>query len=166
MTLNVEDGSLVTNADSYISLEAARTYAASRGVSLSSGDATAETQLRKAFDFVESYRDRFKGSKVSSSQMTQWPRVGVYIDNEYIDSVTIPNELKYAQVQIAAAIESGLDVNPTSDGTSFVKREKVGPIETEYSEAVATSGVPIVRRAEALLAPLLKSAGLLMTERA
>lgn len=166
MPLIVEDGTLVANADSYITLAAARVYADSRGLSLAGSDAEAERQLRRGFDYVEAYRDRFKGAKVDPTQMTQWPRYGAYVDGRYIDTITIPTELKYAQVQVAAAIQSGLDVTPNSTGESFVVREKVGPIETQYSESVASSGVPILRTAEQLLAALITSTGALTTERA
>lgn len=166
MALTVEDGSLVSGADSYISLEDARTYCTARGLSLSDEDATAEIQLRRAFDYLEMKRASYKGSKVDSAQLTQWPRTGVIIEGVEVDSATIPTELKNAQIQYAVAINSGLDLLPSSAGTPFVVREKVGALETEYSNSLATSGIPIVRIAEQLLEPLLTSVGTLSTERA
>lgn len=166
MALTVEDGSLVSGADSYIALADARTYCTARGVSLSDDDTTAEVQLRQAFDYLELKRADYKGTKVDSAQLTQWPRTGVLIDGVEVDSVTIPTELKYAQVQYAVAVNSGLSLLPSADGTKFVKREKVGQLETEYSEAVAVSGIPIVRIAEKLLEPLLNRVGMLTVERA
>lgn len=166
MALTVETGAIVPNADSYITLVDARTYAAARGITISATDGTAEIQLRKAFDYLESLRGSYKGVKVDTAQTAQWPRAYVTIDGIDLASNVIPTELKNAQVQLAAAVNSGIDIMPTSTGTAFIKREKVGPIDTEYSEVVSTSGVPIVRIVDALLAPLLNRQGVLATERA
>lgn len=166
MALTVEDGTLVDGADSYISLADAITYCTGRGVAISDDATTAEIQLRRAFDYLESLRSRYKGTKVDSAQLTQWPRAYVYIDGTEFSSALIPTELKYAQVQYAVAINSGLDLVPSADGAAFVKREKIGPLDTEYSESVATSGIPIIRIAESLLAPLLTDVGMLTVERA
>lgn len=169
MALTVETGAGVAGADSYISLADARIYATSRGIALSVTDATAEVQLRNAFDYLETLTD-YKGQRVASDQATQWPRSGVFLfpgaDEVAIDE--IPLSLKYAQVQLAAAVNSGLDLQPTANGDPFIVRDKVGPIETQYSFTVSTSGVPIVRAASSLLSPLLNGGGsfLLSTERA
>jgi hypothetical protein len=166
MTLTVEDGSGVTDADSYITLADARTFAASRGISISATDATAEIQLRRAFDALEAYGSRFKGAKSVVGQATQWPRTGAYIDVDLWASDAIPTALKNAQVHFAAAIEAGLDPIPNSTGEAFVVRETIGQIETEYSESVSNSGVPILRTMNFTLAPLLNGSGALSVERA
>lgn len=165
-TLVVEDGSLVANADSYISLANARAYAAKRGVTLDADDTKADVQLRRAFDYLESLGSRYKGKKSTSGQLTQWPRKCVWLDDEELSSAVIPVGLQYAQVQYAAAINAGIDIAPTSDGSPYIVREKVGPLETQYSDVVVASGVPTVRTADALLAPLLNSTGYLTVERA
>lgn len=166
MTLTVEDGTIVAGADSYIALTDARTYAASRGLALSVTDATAEVQLRNAFDYLESIQN-YKGVAATDEQETKWPRALVYLSAAVtIDTDVIPTPLKYAQVHLAAAINGGLTLQPIADGAPFAVREKVGPIETQYSFSVSTSGVPIVRAANALLAPLLVSGSILATERA
>ena len=166
MTLTVEDGTLVAGADSYISLEDAREYATSRGITLNATDGTAEVQLRKAFDYIEAMRTRFQGEKSDETQESQWPRSNVFIDGIELDDDVIPSLLKYAQVHYAAAIEGGLDIMPTETGEAFVTREKIGPIDTEYSQYVRTSGIPTVRTGDALIAPLLVSRGTLTTVRA
>lgn len=166
-TLVVEDGSIVEDADSYTTLSSARTYLSKRGLSLATDDAAADIQLRKAFDYLESLRSVYKGSKAESGQQTQWPRKDVWIDCEEFASDAIPTSLRQAQAMIAANIQAGIDIMPTSDGSPFIVRDKVGPIETQYSEMVATSGVPIMRGVDALLEPLLiTGASLLKTSRA
>jgi hypothetical protein len=165
MTLIVEDGSLVSDADSYISLDDARTYAESRGLSLNADDDEAEIQLRIGFDYLEAITS-YKGVITSSAQMTSWPRDGVYINGYPVAADYIPPALKYAQVQVAVAVEAGLDPTPNATGDSFVIQEKVGSLETKYSEAVSTSGVPILRSVEKLLAPLVTASGPLTVARA
>lgn len=166
MTLIVEDGSGVTGANSYVTLVEARAYALTRGVEMTDVDSKLEMYLVKAMDYLESLRYGFKGRKTNADQALQWPRYCVYIDGYAISSEAIPTELKNAQMQIAMAIQSGIDFMPTASGEAFVISEKVGPIETKYSEGVSTSGVPIVRTVEALLAPLMNIGFGLVTERA
>lgn len=165
-TLVVEDGSLVDGADSYISLADARTYATKRGISVAADDTAADIQLRKAFDYLEAIGADYKGTKSDPAQLTQWPRKDVWVDDAELSYAVIPTVLKYAQVQLAAAIQGGINLTPTSDGSAFIVREKIGPIDTEFSEAINTSGVPIVRIADSLLAPLLRRTGLLTVARA
>lgn len=166
MTITVETGAGVANANSYVTLAEARTYAKARGVTLTAFDDVLEQYLIKAMDYLESLRADYRGIKTDSTYALQWPRYGVYLDGVELDSNVIPTELKNAQVALAMAVQDGVDLMPTQSGDAFVVSEKVGPIETRYSEGVSVSGVPIVRSVEALLAPLLKATGALSTVRA
>lgn len=163
MALTVEDGTGVANADSYITLAEARTYAASRGLTLAVADADAEIQLRKGFDYIE--QQRFTGVRTDPAQPNQWPRNEVYIEGLLLSNTLVPPAIQKAQVVLAAAVQAGLDLQPNSTGASFVTREKVGAIETEYSERIATAGVPVIRAADALLSPFLSRTGALSTVR-
>lgn len=166
MTITVEDGSNVAGANSYVTVSDARTYATARGVTLSATDSVVETLIFKAMDYLESLRSDYKGTKSNQTQALQWPRTNVSIDGYDIDSDVIPTELKNAEMQLIMDISSGLDPMLSSDGAAFVIKDKIGPLETTYSEGVATSGLPILRRAEALLMPLLAQQGLLTVVRA
>lgn len=166
MTVTVEDGTGVAGANSYISLADAKTYAKDRGITLVDDDVKLEQYMNKAVDYLESLRSDYKGAKAVSTNALQWPRTGVTIDRVVIASTTIPNELKYAQVELMIAINGGTDIVPTATGDAFVTREKIGPIDTQYSEGVSTSGIPIVRKAEMYLAPLLRHGSTLATVRA
>lgn len=158
MTIIVEDGSIVANANSYVSLSDARAYATQRGESLPTNDAELEALLIIAKDFLESYRNKYQGNKVSSSQSLQWPRHPVYIDGFLIDNDLIPAELIAAQCQLAIDQNNGIDIEPTKEG-GFVIKEKVGPLETDYSERVGTSTTPTLTAVDRLLEPLLKTTG-------
>lgn len=165
MALDTTIGGVAAN--SYVDLVYARAYATSRGFTLSVVDATAETYLLNAMDYLESLRSQYIGEKATTTQALQWPRTGAYIDGVEFASDALPNELKNAQVRLALAVQDGLNLMPTSTGAAFVTKEKVGPIETQYSESVGnTSGIPIVRVADAFLAVLLIGGDALTTVRA
>lgn len=153
MTLIIEDGSGVENANSYVSVAQAKAYAAARGVTLGS-DAVVEQQLIKAMDFLEAFRSDFQGCKTDPAQPLQWPRENVYIDSELFLYDAIPAELKAAQCQLVIEQFNGVDLNPTVSG-QFVVREKVGPIDTQYSEKIGSSGQPQLNTVNNFLAPLL-----------
>lgn len=149
----VEDGTNVANANSYVDSAYAQAYAAARGLSIPSDDAALFPLLVRGFDYIESQRARFKGRKTYPGG-AQWPRTGVDIDSDEIESTAIPEELKKAQVRVAVEIANGTDEAPTI--TEQVKREKIGPMETEYVTGVEG---PVMMAVDALLAPLFKSSG-------
>lgn len=156
MALTVEDGTVVTNANSYNTLVEIKAYAASRGFALPSTDSAIEIESNKAMDYLESKRDMYEGEKVSSLQELQFPRTDLVIDGIDFPADEIPGILKKAQCQLICLSSSGVDLMPTITG-GFIKKEKIGPIETEYSENFSLS--PDMPTVDALLQPLYKSAG-------
>lgn len=125
-TIIVEDGTIVTGANSYVSASTLNTYATNRGKTISG---TKEDLLIQAMDYLES--QSFKGAKRTSDQPLQWPRVDVVVDGYYQDSDEIPQLLKDALCQIAIAIDEGND--PSQDIPRTAIRQKVGDLEVEYS---------------------------------
>ena len=160
MTIIVEDGSNVANANSYVSLTDLRSYALARGVTLSAVDATLESQVFKAMDYIESFRSRFQGVKSYQSptyvspQLLQFPRsefkdsqLGIYIDCNRIDFDVIPTELINIECQCVMAINAGVNFANFTQSQQFVIKEKIGPLETEYakpSEGGYQGGVPYI----------------------
>lgn len=161
--LIVENGSVVANANSYISVDDARAYAEMRGLTLPDDDYALEQRLTVALDYIEAQRSNFKGSKVSSAQALQWPRKDVCVDAFPFPADAIPAELKAAQVRLASLSASGVDLMPTGEGLT-IKRDVTGPLETEYFSG---SGglMPRITSVDALLAPLLRNAGALRSVR-
>ena len=97
MTLIIEDGSIVPNANSYTSLEDARAYLSSMGYELNADDTIAEQTLIKGYNFVNSYESRYQGCRVSALQTGSFPRSGVYINGFPLASDAIPAQLIQAQ---------------------------------------------------------------------
>lgn len=150
----VEDGTQVANANSYVSVADARIYATNRGITLPANDDNVAVMLIKASDYLEAQGDLYKGERVSDTQSLQWPRNCVYVYNALIPSNVIPKQLISAQVQLAMAINAGLDLQPNIKPDAYVIREKVGPIETEYSDPLRIGVKPTFTAANALLSSL------------
>jgi hypothetical protein len=161
MALVIENGSLVANATSYVSVAEVRAYAAARASTIPAadapGDASIEAACIVAIDFLESFRGEFQGSKVdAASQALQWPRIGAWLDGAEIPATTIPKILKDAQCQLAIEAVNGLDLMPTGDGREVI-RKKIDVLETEYRPGSGGAAQPVLTRVRALLGPLLSS---------
>lgn len=134
IVLIVEDGSIVQNANCYVTVSEARVYALNRGVELSENDDTVAALIIKASDYLESFWPRYKGKKVSQVQSLAWPRKNVYIACELFPENEIPQNLKNAQCALVLSQHSGAELLKDYGPSDYVIKEKVGPIETQYSD--------------------------------
>jgi hypothetical protein len=160
MALIVENGTGVSNANSYVTLADARSFLASRGLSIPVSDTDAEALLLRAMDSLDAVCDGFKGVKASSTQELQWPRKGVYIFGYEFPEDEIPQELVKAQCFLSYDLQT-IDVAPATDGRR-VTRERVAEIEVQYASASASSNpIPVSNKTRQTLAPLLKTSGFL-----
>lgn len=148
MTIIVEDGTIVSGANSYASEAELSAFAAARNITLS-GDYTTEQLLITAMDYIESLY--YKGVKLTYDQPLQWPRADVYIDGYYNSVDNIPKELKNGLMQAAIAVDSGN--NPLQVEPRKTVREKVGELEVEY--ATGASSVVIDTKILSFLSKLL-----------
>lgn len=152
----IEDGSGVVDANSYVTVAEYRGYATPRGVTLPVSDTDCETQIILAMDYLEI--QPWAGYPTYPDQALAWPRSGVYISGSEIADDAIPGKIKFAQMQLSIQVNAGVELMPTIGAEVAVKREKVGPLETEYD----TSNVgmmPYFRSVSALLAPYLSGMG-------
>lgn len=133
MPLIVEDGTIVADANSFASRASIIAYALGRGMVLTD-DATTDVKAIKAMDYILSV-PCWKGEIVELDQPLPFPRKGVVIGDEEDGYVfTIPANLVRAQCQLCCDIANGIDVMPNKAAGSGIKREKIGPIDTEYFE--------------------------------
>lgn len=154
MALVIEDGSQVAGANSYVSLATAKSYASARG----STAMITEAKLIEAMDYLESLRADYQGMKISGDQPLQWPRVGVVVDDFPIDEDEIPSCLKAAQCQLAMDATS-VKLLPTGDRREVTSESYAkGVVAKTYATGLGGSPKPRLTAADALLAPLLKSA--------
>lgn len=152
MSIVVEDGTVVSGANSYVSEVELSAFAAARNVTLS-GDFTTEELLILAMDYIESLE--FKGDKNTYTQTLQWPRANVIIDGYYNNVDNIPTELKNGLMQTALAIDVGN--SPLQNIPRKTIREKVGELEVQYAEG--SSAVIIDKKIMAFLRKLLANGG-------
>jgi hypothetical protein len=160
MTLIVEDGTVVTNANSYVTVAVADTYFENLGQTLwteTVADEAKEAALVKATTYMqERFRLLWRGSRVEALQALDWPRRGVPIpdffdpffrqvnvplqfqDTVFIGNTVIPEEVKQAQMMLAfSTIDSAGASTVVLQGSlgRKTKREKVGSLEVEYMTA-------------------------------
>jgi len=130
MALVVEDGSIVANANSYITLAEFKSWADSRNISYSDDDSVLESQILRAMDYFE--RLYFIGNKANENQLLQWPRTEALIDGYYADATEIPKEVKIALYE--ATVVEATGNSELENQTRKTLRERVGDIEVEYAE--------------------------------
>jgi hypothetical protein len=146
MTLILEDGTLVADADTYATLDVSRAFTEKRGFVPVATDIALEADLIKAMDFIESHRDKFKGDIVDETQSLQWPRKNVYINNFLFDEKSIPQELIDAQCQLAIELSNGVVLLRTVT-EAFITEQTVDVIKTKYDEkgaGVNSNSLPYV----------------------
>jgi hypothetical protein len=161
IVLVVEDGSNVAGANVYISADDAREYALQRGKELPEDNDELAAMLIQASDYIESYGCQFQGYPTFSDQALSWPRTDVVLNCQSVGSETIPNQLKGAQVQLAIAINSGVDIFPNVESSDYVVEEKIGPLTVKYTDPskVGLGDLsPSMTAVEMMLKPLLKNA--------
>jgi len=134
MALVVEDGSGRADAESYITVadaSARHTAFGNAAWAALASDAVREAALRNATAYmVQAYRGRWSGLKMTGTQALDWPRYGVVVDGFDIASDIVPTEIANACADLALKAAAG-ELNP--DLERAIIREKVGPLETEYS---------------------------------
>ena len=121
----VEDGTGLSNADSFVSVAYADTYFSTRGVSAWASLTNKEALLIKATDYIEAvYSESWKGVTLNDTQSLSFPRI--------IDDATV-----YHDRLLKAVCELALKAN---DGDLLVDveqrtiEEKVDVITVKYAE--------------------------------
>jgi hypothetical protein len=163
MALIVEDGTIVANANSYISETEYQAWADARfSASRSTApvdDAAAEVLILRAMDYFETLD--FQGSLEQKDQPLQWPRSWVVIDGYAPDADSIPKEVKNSLYELTYAEELGEGYSEKIDRK--VESETIGPISVTYSSSSSERVIyPSISR---WLKKLLRSGGGLRVNR-
>jgi hypothetical protein len=101
VALIIENGSIVDNANSFVTAAEMVAYAALRGVTIAADTTTQEQQIILAMDYLVSREQSMKGTRVSDLQELPYPRFNVRYNGYYITGSEIPKELKNAQIELA-----------------------------------------------------------------
>lgn len=165
MTLTVEDGTGLSNADAFASLSFVDAYHATYGNSTWTGeDADKEAAIRRATAYLSNSYTWAGLRSHNRDQALAWPRSGV-CDNEGngIDSNEMPVELLNATAEVALReLVTPGSMSPDFVASDQVKREKIGQIEVEYSSAKRTAEElrPVVTIVRDLIGAFLKNGGI------
>lgn len=160
MTLIVEDGSGVVNANAYVSVSAYRVWATARGLTLPSDDTDGNLKIEqaiiKATDYLEISKC-WQGEKADDTYSLSWPRKCVFIKGKPFADDAIPKQIVNASYYLASAVLAGVELMPNVSGNAvdYVVKEKVGPIETTYASGSQFNGQTTFTAVEALLEGLL-----------
>lgn len=152
MPLELEATPGADDANAYVTVDDAEAYASYR---VGSAAFLALTDDQKIQALVTATRDidtleddpGFVGERASEDQALAWPRTGT----DTAASDELPRSLVNATIELAMsyapAFESGstLDVLNADTGNGNIKREKTGPLETEFFAAGSVSATAFAR---------------------
>ena len=162
MSLIVEDGTGLPNAESFISAADATAYFANRGNTVWAQFTTSgqEQALRMATDYMEeSYRALWAGTRVTPTQLLSWPRYMVPMKDApggygswpaYYDYKSVPMLVARACAEFAVRTAAG-PLQP--DIGAQVTQKTIGPITVHYQLGARQSNA--YRAIENLLLPVL-----------
>ena len=121
----VEDGTGLSNADSFVSVAYADTYFTTRGVTAWASLTNKEALLIKATDYIEAvYSESWKGVTLNDTQSLSFPRI--------IDDATVyPDRLLKAVCELALKANDG---DLLVDVEQRTIEEKVDVITVKYAE--------------------------------
>lgn len=146
--LIIEDGTVVDNANSYVTDLEFNQWASIRGVSIPSTEPERDSLAVKAYDaLTDNYDLKLSGSRVSINQTGLLPREGMIANGFDIENDSIPQQFKAAQMLIMSSIHEGAKTTAYQSGsesgavTSF---EIPGVIKEEYSDASSVNASDVL----------------------
>ena len=124
-SLIVEDGSIVGNANSYITLTEFKQYCEDRKYDI--GNLTDDDYIAKIILACEYLNGMsFIGEPVERYRKMKFPRLNIGLDG------VIPEQIKEAQCYVAYKMVDGFDFFKIIESNGGIQSETVGPISTSY----------------------------------
>lgn len=158
MALIKEDGSIVANANTWVTDTDLDLYADSRGITIN-GDA--EVLLIKAADYINGLESKLKGDLVSRDQAMAFPRNDLIIEGWSWSNTEIPRQVINAQLTLALEIDAGEDpLNPTPAELPVVSERVEGAVSVEYANPGQVLKVNKEQPSQTHIKLLLKNNGL------
>lgn len=169
MTLTVETGSGLSNADSYNTLAEITTHLADYGdddaAYLALSTTEQEVRARNAFRFMgAAFATRWIGRRLLDSQSAAWPRSGAVDNDEFaVGYNSVPARVKQAHAILTAKASSAELLPDTAAGSGPLKSKEVhaGPVGKSVTYAGVAVPYPTYNLVLGILSPLLVS-GLLL----
>jgi len=163
MAIVVEDGTIVADANSYVTLAEVRAYATLRGITVPAADGDLEKHLHLAMDWFES--EDFPSARLDATQELSFPRDVIVVDGVRYMEGAIPKLVKQIICE-ATCTSVTIALQPQFAGSSLgqLKRKKVDVLEKEYFPSQGTSSyMPILAKLDALMEKLLYADGFRLT---
>lgn len=132
ITIIVEDGTVVENANSYISLEDLREYAASNNYEISTNDETVKRAIIQSCEFLNGLD--YIGSPSTAYAEMAFPRTTI----DDLEGI-IPQQIIKAQCYLACnSLLDNIELFTTdaNSGNLGVQSEKVSVLETSYFQGL------------------------------
>lgn len=132
ITIIVEDGTIVENANSYVSLEDLREYAGLNNYEISTNDETVKRAMLQACDFLNGLD--YIGSPTSTYAEMAFPRTTI----KGLEDV-IPSQIVKAQCYLTCNALLGdieLFTTDVNTGNLGIASEKVSVLETSYFQGL------------------------------
>ena len=130
-------------ANSYVTLAEANTYFETVPDSSTWTNKTDDQKNRAliaATRWIDSFI--FYGDRCDNEQALKFPRNNYKVDDVELNCTSIPNNIKYAQYELARALANDTDAITGSTGTDGNFSEvKLGDIEVKYNTASQGTGV-------------------------
>ncbi len=154
MAIVVEDGTLVTDANAYITVQFFRDWHSARGIAAAatnSGsytDALIEAAIVKATDYVDKrFGVKFVGVLRDREQSLMWPRSDAWTNQgDYINTDAVPKELKRGVVEYALIALKLIDLLP-------VPAPSFNPVDLDTGETTVSTG-GLVQRQKQVVGPI------------
>ena len=84
----------------------------------------------------------FEGDRCDENQALKWPRNNYHVDRVELTCSAIPNNIKYAQYELAKALANDTEAITGNKGTDGNKRKvKLGEMEIEYEPESQSVGM-------------------------
>lgn len=150
MAFTVETGSIVANANAYITVAELDAYWLDRAVTLSGDESTKQAAIIIATQYVD-LNNTWKGEITSQAQALDFPRAYI-TDNEgrELDKNTIPAQLKYAVCEYAKRqLNSDIqpDVSTDERGTLVsISQSIAGAVQESKTYESGTGGYFGIKR--------------------
>ena len=152
--LVIEDGSVVVDAESFITFADAKLKADNYGITFTDNESLGQIYLRGAYLWlVNLYESQLQGYRVSPNQTGIFPRDNVTARGFAVDADVIPNDIVLAQVFAASALAGGIDINAIKSSADLKSFSVDGVYSETYQDGTKTKVLPDMPQVYKMLKP-------------
>jgi hypothetical protein len=158
--LIIEDGTVVANANSWVTDAEYKAYAKLKGYAIPATQPERESNLANAYDFINfTYEDRLQGWRVTPQTQTGcMPRSDIYAYNLLVVSTSIPQDFKNAQMLASFSINAGVDTNAVKTDANLASFTVPGVYSETYQSGSSTPTLAQMPAVSKVLRPYTKAA--------